>query len=88
VRLLDIERLDIKRIDVKRRRHVMRHQPFAATPWEVEAARRREVVEADFGAPRTSRGNQAGMLKVNRGIPLRDAAPTACPTTDGLVRNT
>jgi len=29
----------------------MRYQPIEATPWEVEAARRREVIAADFGAP-------------------------------------
>ena len=28
----------------------MRNQPIEATPWEVEAARRREVIAADFGA--------------------------------------
>ena len=32
----------------------MRNQPIEATAWEVEAARRREVVEADFGAPKLS----------------------------------
>lgn len=30
----------------------MRNQPIAATPWEVEASRRREVIAADFGAGR------------------------------------
>lgn len=30
----------------------MRNQPIAATPWEVEATRRREVIAADFGARR------------------------------------
>ena len=29
----------------------MRNQPIEATSWESEAARRREVIEADFGAP-------------------------------------
>ena len=29
----------------------MRHQPIEAAPWELEAARRREVIESDFGAP-------------------------------------
>jgi hypothetical protein len=29
----------------------MRNQPIEATPWESEAARRREVIEADFGSP-------------------------------------
>jgi hypothetical protein len=28
----------------------MRHQPIEATAWEIEAARRREVIEADFAA--------------------------------------
>ena len=32
----------------------MRNKPIEVSPWEVEAARRREVVEADFGAPHTS----------------------------------
>lgn len=29
----------------------MRNKPIDVSPWEVEAARRREVIEADFGAP-------------------------------------
>ncbi len=29
----------------------MRNQPIEAAPWELEAARRREVIESDFGAP-------------------------------------
>lgn len=28
----------------------MRNQPIEATPWEMEAARRREVIASDFGA--------------------------------------
>jgi hypothetical protein len=30
----------------------MRTQPIEATPWEMEAARRREVIASDFGASR------------------------------------
>ena len=32
----------------------MRNKPIEVSPWEVEAARRREVIEADFGAPHQS----------------------------------
>ena len=40
----------------------MRKQPIEATAWEVEAARRREVIEADFGVaqePRADRGSRS-----------------------------
>lgn len=30
----------------------MRNHPIEAAPWELEAARRREVIQSDFGAPR------------------------------------
>jgi hypothetical protein len=46
----------------------MTDRSFAATPWEVEAERRREVIEADAGAARSSRpATPRDVLAVARG---------------------
>ena len=42
-----MERLDIKREDA-----IMTDRPIAASPWEVEAERRREVIASDVDAAR------------------------------------
>lgn len=48
----------------------MRDQPIAPTPWEMEAARRREVIAADFGA-RTERPAEPRARSVGRIGPIR-----------------
>jgi hypothetical protein len=49
----------------------MRNGPIDATAWELEAARRREVVEGDFGG---SRGTRAGASLRSDANPVRRIA--------------
>jgi hypothetical protein len=59
-RSFDIERLEIERTSASPGRVCdMRHGRIDATAWELEAARRREVVEADFGGSRGTRADDA-----------------------------
>jgi len=64
----------------------MKNQPFAVTAWEVEAARRREVIESDFGVARTSRDRSGKPESGPVGQP-RDVTASACRTADNLVPN-
>jgi hypothetical protein len=49
----EIKRLHIERFDIEREDAIMTDRPIAASPWEVEAERRREVIAADAArAPR------------------------------------
>jgi hypothetical protein len=65
----------------------MSNLPFAVTAWEVEAARRREVIESDFRASRPSRGDRSGEPEPGLVGQPRDAATSACRTADNLVPN-
>jgi len=51
----------------------MRNQPIDATAWEVEAARRREVIETDFGAARESRSDRVSRSRNGMGAARRFA---------------
>jgi hypothetical protein len=51
----------------------MRNQPTHATPWEVEAARRREVIETDFGAAREARSDRVSRSRKGMGTARRFA---------------
>jgi hypothetical protein len=62
----------------------MRYQP--TDPWEVEAARRREVIESDFGAPHRSPPQSDGEQAPARAMPL--AALMAGITRALQVRST
>ena len=48
----EIKTLDVKRIDIERSEGDMHQDHFAATPFEVEAERRREVLAADMRGAR------------------------------------
>jgi hypothetical protein len=43
----EIKRLDVERVDIERSEGAMTDHDYAATPWEVEAERRREVLAGD-----------------------------------------
>jgi hypothetical protein len=57
VRYFEIKTVDVEMIDIERSEGAMSHRHLAATPWEVEAERRREVLDAQL--PRPRRSNQA-----------------------------
>jgi hypothetical protein len=63
----------------------MSNQPFTA--WEVEAARRREVIESDFGVARASRTDRSGKPEPGPVGQPRDGVTSACRTADSLVPN-
>jgi hypothetical protein len=52
------------------------HEPFAVTPWELEAQRRREVIKADVRAARQRAPQDAGaaVLTPSR-VEFRTAKP-------------
>ena len=49
----EIKTLDVERIDIELSEGAMDDRHFAATPWEVEAERRREVLAADAETARS-----------------------------------
>jgi hypothetical protein len=65
----------------------MSNQPFAATAWEIEAARRREVVESDFASVQRSRGDRPGSPEYGPAGQPPEAARSVCRTADGLLPN-
>jgi hypothetical protein len=62
----EIKRLHIERLDIEGKDLAMTGHPFPATPWEVEAERRREVIESDAMAGRPIREAAPGSLAVSR----------------------
>lgn len=62
----------------------MRYQP--TDPWEVEAARRREIVVSDFGAPHRSQAEPETEQATGRAVPF--AALIAGITRTLQVRST
>jgi hypothetical protein len=67
----------------------MRNHPIEATSWESEAARRREVIESDFGAPHAHHQPDRGPRSEIEGGQLRRLATwfTTVVRRDGQVAN-
>jgi len=67
VHYFEIKTLDVEMIDIERSEGVMSHRRFAATPWEVEAERRGEVLRASALAGRSARERGTVSVAMSRG---------------------
>lgn len=71
----EIKTLDVKRIDIERSEGDMHQDHFAATPFEVEAERRREVLAADMRGARVGGRGLMTIVRSRLALSLRGSAP-------------
>jgi hypothetical protein len=77
VRYFEIKTVDIKRMDIERSEAPMSHRHLAATAWELEAERRREVLG---GEVRRRSGRKPGLRFADLGRRVRGLFPSVPPT--------
>jgi hypothetical protein len=75
VRYFEIKTLDVERIDIERSEGDMQHGHFAATPFEVEAERRREILAGDMRRARVDSRGFLSIVRARLAAPLRWSAP-------------